>query len=163
MKTLYLLRHVDTEKTSTKGDFKRTITPFGISQTALLAKYINKNNIMPDLILCSDAIRTKQTLELINKVCNFKSNILYLNELYNAQTNVLENQVLMADNSVNSLMLIGHNPAITMLPLRFKLAKIISKLSDFNHTGKLVGICFNNATWSNLLIAPCKVTDLFCP
>jgi phosphohistidine phosphatase len=159
-----LLRHAEAEDGGRKSDFERVLTKFGRAQAKLVGEYLKDNNIIPDLILCSDAVRTKQTLELANEVCHLHLQIRYLSELYNAHTDVLEKQLFMVDEDIKSVMLIGHNPAITMLPLRFKIPEFIDGINDLSCTGKLVGLCFHKAAhWSGLLTAPCQVMNLLCP
>lgn len=163
MKKLYLLRHAEAERGAGKSDFERPLTPFGRSQAKLVGEYLKDNSIMPDLILCSDAVRTGQTLDLINEVYQLTSKIVLVHDLYNASTDVLEKHVLMTNEATGSLMLVGHNPAITMLPLRFALYEVTKSLGDFQPTGKFVGLCFDKGHWSSLLTAPGRVINLFCP
>ncbi len=164
MKKLYLLRHAEAEKKTGQSDFERSLTSFGEFQAELLGEHMKENSIIPNLIICSDAIRTKQTLHAINKSLKLSHNALvYEHKIYNSSVEELENQILHTKDSVDSLMLIAHNPAITTLPLKLQLSGKIAGLYDFNSTCKFVSINLELTSWDKLLSAKGTVENIICP
>lgn len=164
MKKLYLLRHAEAEKKAGQADFERALTSFGESQAEFLGKHMKENSIIPDLILCSDAVRARQTLNVLNKALRLPLKVLvYEHRLYNSSVEELENQISNANDSLNSLMLIAHNPAIATLPFRLQLSGEISGINDFNSTCKFVALQLELSSWSELLTTKGSVESIVCP
>jgi phosphohistidine phosphatase len=65
MKFLYLLRH-------TKSSWKepRPLNRRGRQAAKIMATYLRRSEIAPDLVICSTATRAKQTLDSIVKAIN---------------------------------------------------------------------------------------------
>jgi phosphohistidine phosphatase len=66
MPTLYLLRHAKSDWSDlTLPDERRGLSQRGRRDARLLAALLRRDHIEPDLILCSTAQRTRETLELL--------------------------------------------------------------------------------------------------
>ena len=82
---LHLLRHAKTNQVSPTGkDFDRELLPRGYEQIQELKLFLADNPIAPTTILCSSAIRTRQTLAEMKGLWP-GANIQYLDELYLAE------------------------------------------------------------------------------
>jgi len=65
-RTVILLRHGKSSwSDSTLADIDRPLAPRGERALRKLAKYIRRERIRPALVLCSSALRTRQTLEAV--------------------------------------------------------------------------------------------------
>ena len=61
-----------------------------IKKTQKICNFLNLNNFKFDEVLCSPALRTKQTLEIINNNLQIKVKIKFLDKLYhNSDTDIL--------------------------------------------------------------------------
>ena len=128
--TLYLIRHAKTEKTATSGnDFDRKLAEKGHLQTEKLSEFIAKFDFSNVDIWCSDAIRTKQTLSLIDE--HFPSqNIEFKNELYVASSQEIRNLIWNTDSN-RDLLIIGHNEGISDIASYFLGEDIHLKTATF--------------------------------
>ena len=64
MRHIYLLRHAKTELIGAdQSDFDRALTERGVRDAAAMGAHIKTLNSAPELVLCSTANRTRQTLE----------------------------------------------------------------------------------------------------
>ncbi|MFB9055615.1 histidine phosphatase family protein [Mariniflexile ostreae] len=114
MKTLIIVRHAKSSWDYDVIDHERPLAPRGESDAKLVSEDLKLKLSPPDLILCSDAKRTRATAHIFLKNLNFNEDAMLLNhDLYDfAGYNFLE-VIKSCNNSVNTLMVFGHNHAIT--------------------------------------------------
>lgn len=117
MKTIYLLRHADAlPKTCYQKDIERKLSETGKTEAKLIAQQLLKEDIMFDSIISSSATRTKETISIIQKHLNFiDSKLTFVDSAYNSSTKNLIDIVNTFNSSINSVLLIGHNPSISLL------------------------------------------------
>lgn len=110
MKRLTLFRHAKTERDSTTGrDFDRQLTERGERDSSRMGEEIRKQSVDFDLILSSPAVRAAQTAELAGLAPHFDESF------YNASAGQLLAIVQEAKDSVERLLMIGHNPGFERL------------------------------------------------
>ena len=118
MKKIILLRHADTEWESPSGnDLTRALTEKGLMQAHSAGVLLNERKIQPDLIITSNALRTKQTME---QVCLGMEHTPHYDEdpfLYNCGMDDLVNKIAGLNAGAKTLLLINHNPTIHQLAL----------------------------------------------
>ena len=113
MKKLYIIRHAKSSwKDTTLDDFERPLNKRGQKDVPLMAKRLKEKNVIPDLIISSPALRAKTTAKLIAKELNFKKQITYDADIYEADTNEIFDTIRKIDESCNIVFLIGHNPSL---------------------------------------------------
>jgi phosphohistidine phosphatase len=118
MLTLYLLRHAKSDWSDhSLPDAMRPLSARGRRDAQLLATFLDGAHVHPDLVLCSTATRTRETLEpLIGALGNAR---VELEEgLYGASAEALLDRLRAVPDPVTSVMLIGHNPGLQELALR---------------------------------------------
>ena len=125
MKELLLLRHAKSSwKDQNIEDFYRPLKERGKNDASIMGEYIKQTDLIPQYILCSSAIRTKETLDIILNKINFdnKIKIDYTNELYEADVFDILKVISQIENKFNKVMIIGHNPGMeeTVLELTQK-------------------------------------------
>ena len=114
-KRLYVLRHAKSSWDDPGlDDHERPLAPRGRRACAGMAEHIRTAGIAPDLVLCSTARRTRETLEGVDP----PGKRLIEAELYSASTQDLVDRLHRLSDDVSSAMLIGHNPSMQMLVLR---------------------------------------------
>jgi len=113
MKTLILVRHAKSSWEFNMKDHERPLKKRGYKDANLVFNAL-KNEIYPDIIISSDANRAKTTAELYVSHLNIDKNKINLNHLLYDFSGVNLTQVVKnCKNSVNTLMIFGHNNAIT--------------------------------------------------
>lgn len=117
MKTLYLIRHAKSSWDSFNvADFDRTLNERGLKDAPLMANRLKEKGIMPDLMVCSTAKRTRLTAGLFAKELGYAENdILYKDAIYEASENTLLKVLNEIPEQADSVFVFGHNPAITYL------------------------------------------------
>lgn len=130
-KILYLLRHSDAENSFIKhSDFTRKLSRFGREKVrAFSSNFASEINV--DLIFCSNAIRAKETLQLL-ELPKIKSN--FSDTLYLAQKEVLISEIQNVSKKINKILIVGHN----------------NGLSDLLHY----------LTGTNMLLATCQMVEI---
>jgi phosphohistidine phosphatase len=81
-----------------------------------IAKHLAGFEFQPELVLCSSAVRTRETLELIRPALG-NSKVLFEDGLYGASSDELLGRIRVVPDAVGSVMLIGHNPGLEQLAL----------------------------------------------
>jgi phosphohistidine phosphatase len=116
MKTLFLLRHAKSSwKDVSLPDFERPLNERGRRAAPLIGKYMRKQKLHPDLILCSTAKRARQTIALVVKAAAFKTELRYDERIYEASLARLLLLVSQLDDAADKAMLVGHNPGFEEL------------------------------------------------
>lgn len=104
-----LLRHAKAAAEGTvSDDHARPLAPRGRDDAMALGAWLKENHALPTLILCSSAVRTRETLAALGV------NIATLIEpkAYLASANELLALLQETDDAVPHVMLIAHNPGI---------------------------------------------------
>jgi phosphohistidine phosphatase len=119
MRRIYLLRHAkSTWDEAGLADEDRPLAPRGRRATKLLADHLRREGIEPELVLCSSARRTRETLEGIAPAIGHGASVLIEPELYGASEDKLVERIRGTPDAVRSLMVIGHNPGIQAVAMR---------------------------------------------
>ena len=112
MKHLSLLRHAKSSwKHPELPDHDRPLAGRGRRAAKAMAKHIRAEGIAPELVLCSTARRARDTLERIEPALGRRS-VKVERELYGAGVRQLLDRVRRVPSSVESVLLIGHNPGM---------------------------------------------------
>jgi phosphohistidine phosphatase len=118
MKRLYLLRHAKSSwDDPTLADHDRPLAPRGRRAAKVMAEHLQRKGIAPELVLCSPARRTRQTLKRLAPGLGKDADVQIEPELYAAPARDLLEVLHEVPDEVESVMLIGHNPGIQDLAL----------------------------------------------
>lgn len=117
MKTLYLIRHAKSSwKYTELDDFERPLNKRGRRDAPEMGRFLKNNQVMPDLIMSSPALRAATTARVLAEIISYPLNgIQYLNQIYEASMLSIFDTVNCLDDKINSAFLVGHNPALTSL------------------------------------------------
>lgn len=111
--TLVLIRHSKAEKVAAH-DRDRTLTEKGVARAEKLAKRLAKRLDHTDLLLVSPALRTRETARPLRDKLE-PAEVHVEETLYTAgPVGVLE-QITILDESLETVVLVGHEPTISML------------------------------------------------
>lgn len=152
LKKLYLLRHAKSDQNAdVASDKERPINPRGKKDCITIGNYLKANSIRPDLVLCSDAVRTTQTANNIFKTAGFDVPIVFLKELYLATPGEILKEIAKIDNSISSIMVICHNPGIHQLAAALVGngdRQSILNINDGFPTNALAMLSLNTEKWA---------------
>lgn len=147
MKNLILIRHAKAEADSVSGtDHDRAISASGRAD-ALKVSTEAVNNLPSNLkIRSSSARRTTQTAAIFCKTFNISiSEVDFDDALYTFDGRQLATIIRNTPNSIQNLLIFGHNEAITEIVNNFGNIKI-----DNVPTSGFVSISFDTDNWNNI-------------
>jgi len=111
---LHLLRHAKTNPQSSTGlDFDRELLPRGYEQIIELKNFLKDHPIDPKIILCSSAMRTRQTLAELKDLWP-EAQVQFIDELYLASKQEILDQIC-SQNSSEEILVVGHNEGLSDL------------------------------------------------
>ena len=165
MKRLYLLRHAKAQHAQGEKDFDRPLAQEGILDADALGKTMVKKSYNPAMIYCSPALRTKQTLDNLRlqplQAPKFEESI------YDASAGGLLDLIHDSDDGLDSIMIIGHNPALHELALRLtsdeSAASLLQRLLQGYRPATLSVLDCPNQCWNDLQLGENSLTDLLDP
>jgi len=116
-KTLFLLRHaMAADKTIDQKDFDRELNSVGLQNSTRMGINFSNKSISFDMILSSPAVRASQTANLIAEQLKYETSKIHHNEeIYEASVRTLLQVVNKMKDDWSSVLLVGHNPAISYL------------------------------------------------
>jgi len=167
MKTLYLLRHAKSNwGNASISDFERTLNDHGRAVAEDLGKTLKKEGLIPDLVISSPAVRTKQTLICLQKGMEMSLYSQYPKILYLGSEESILSTIRNAANTSDRMMIIGHNPGLHQLAI--SLAKpggthSMDNLENKFSAGTFVEITFAVDTWIDVGTKDGRLSRLIKP
>ncbi|UPS90847.1 histidine phosphatase family protein [Bizionia sp. M204] len=146
MKTLTLVRHAKSSWKLNLPDHLRPLKMRGLTDANNVSNHLKTTNFCPDLLWSSNAVRAQSTAEIFIKTLNIPSEICHFNhELYDFSGEYLTFHIKNCPDEINSLMVFGHNDAITNFVNAFGSERI-----ENVPTCGLVTIIFNCDSWQEI-------------
>ena len=149
---MILQRHAKAEKDG-DDDLSRPLSTVGLSNAAVQGETMRQMELYPELILHSHAMRARQTAEIMAvKLELSQGYTVEDSELYTCDSSELISIIRNLPDEVNSVLIVGHNPAI-------EIAADALALSGLGHfRPSEVAICnFDIEEWR--AISPRNCTD----
>ncbi len=116
MPTLYLLRHAKSDWGDPGlDDHDRPLNPRGRKAAARMGAHIAGLPAQPDLVLCSTAVRTRETWALLAPALPTAPKVQYLETLYLASPRDIVGCINAVDGDPEALLVVGHNPGTETL------------------------------------------------
>jgi phosphohistidine phosphatase len=112
MPRLHLLRHAKSSWKEDIADRERPLNKRGREAATLVGRHLAGAIGAIDLVLCSNARRTRQTLELLLAEWPARPRCLVEEGLYLADCAKLLDRLKRLDDSLANVLLIGHNPGL---------------------------------------------------
>jgi len=116
MPTLYLLRHAKSDWSSPGiADHDRPLAERGRRAGALMVEHLRHRDASVGQVLCSTALRTRQTLAIVLDAFDPTPDVTYDPLLYGATGSDILSRVREVDSAVGGVLLVGHNPGVADL------------------------------------------------
>ncbi|TXK36806.1 histidine phosphatase family protein [Pontibacter qinzhouensis] len=115
MKTLYILRHAKSSwEFEELGDQDRPLNKRGREDAPLMGEELAARNVKVDQVISSPAVRAISTATLIAKELGYEPGDMMIDDrIYGADKNELLEVAQGAPAEAETLMLVGHNEALT--------------------------------------------------
>ncbi len=119
VRILYVLRHAKSDWSATyRADHDRPLNPRGIAAAKTMGRLLAERRELPDRILCSSALRTRQTIELAVAASNWNRTTILAPALYLASPGSAIELLREQPDDANSLLLVSHQPTCAELVRR---------------------------------------------
>lgn len=111
MKTVFLLRHAKSSWDEPGlRDQDRPLNRRGRKSAKAMGQYLAEHKLFPQRILCSTAVRTRQTLERISPYLPRQTVAEFESALYLSTPETMLDLIRCAPKGIDRLMVIAHNP-----------------------------------------------------
>ncbi|MFJ3673124.1 SixA phosphatase family protein [Streptomyces sp. NPDC090106] len=117
LRRLVVLRHAKSAWPEGVADHRRPLAPRGRRDAPAAGRALAEADCLPDLALCSTAVRTRQTWDLASAQWGTPPPVRHDPRLYGADVPELLDVVHEVPAEVETLLLIGHNPGLEELVL----------------------------------------------
>lgn len=122
-----------------------------------MSSYLKLRKIHIDLILSSAALRAQLTADKIAENISYANPVQYMEELYLTPPEMIINVISLQDDANESILLVGHNPALTELT---NILQNDSGISKFPTLG-ILAIKLNINSWEEIKYKCHGETDFF--
>jgi phosphohistidine phosphatase len=118
MKRVFLLRHAKSDRSDPDlVDVERPLNGRGRRAAPAIGRFMRKEKLIPDLALCSTAVRALETWEGLAPALKAEVPLKTSKRLYLAGPGEILRQIHGLPEAVASVLLIGHNPGLQSLAL----------------------------------------------
>jgi len=138
------MRHAKTESPYTlKRDFDRELTEKGRNDARQMGQWLMKKDLLIDRVLCSSAVRTRQTTAALCEPMKLDPSILhYRDDLYHADPETFYHALESVPNEIHCLLIVSHNQGITDFANQLTTTR-----SDHMQPGSVFSVGTNSDQW----------------
>ena len=113
-KRFVIIRHAKSSwATLGQADFDRPLNERGQKNAPEMGKRLLPYGLIPDLVLASSSNRTRQTTKALTTAMDYKGEIEWLDKLYHAPVETIEDVISTTDDKYQTIFIIAHNPGLT--------------------------------------------------
>jgi phosphohistidine phosphatase len=169
---LLLLRHAKSDQAAGKhmDDLDRPLNARGRSTAPRMGAHMRSKGYVPQLILCSSAMRTRETLDLVATNFSPAPKIKTMKALYLADWTAILKAVREVPRTVSSVLVIGHNPGIERLAVALGLNPTSAaeraraeRLAEKFPTAALAVFDFDGSDWTAIKPGSGRLVDFVKP
>ncbi|GLQ05102.1 SixA phosphatase family protein [Sneathiella chinensis] len=157
MPRLTLLRHAKSSwEDLSLGDIDRPLAPRGKRDAVTMGKFLLQQELAPELVICSPALRTRETLARLHPFMPKDVEVRFDKMVYSAgMGSGLITLAKGLEDAVRHVMIIGHNPtmhelALSLVDWTSEELALQQKVRRKFPTAALACIEFSGSDWSSL-------------
>lgn len=125
-------------------DFDRPLNDRGRESAELIGKQLATEKLIDPLLICSPALRTRETAELLLKNSNLRAEERFDERIYDASLRDLMQVISEIPDDKQVVIMIGHNPGFE------ELLEFLTGQARHMPTCALAKIKFDVASWSEV-------------
>lgn len=156
MKKLYILRHAEPDRSEEYDDFDCPLSKRGVVDVKHLATMLKIANVTIDKVVASAAKRTSETAYLVAGDLDCKD-VICTKKLYSANLVKIAAVTRGIDDTVNSLLIVAHNPGVTEFVDHFS----DKLMGDWMKPCELVALDLPHHTWQDF--KSCVISAIYSP
>lgn len=159
---LILTRHAKSSwDNSNQPDHERPLNARGRLAATAIGEWLETRGYAPGLILCSTAIRTRETCELLNEALAKPSPVDHVKELYHGSPEQMI--AALQDIEAKDVLIVGHNPGISTLAANLATSPPPNERFSVYPTGATTVFDFPQDDWSEIGPGQGAVRDFVVP
>jgi phosphohistidine phosphatase len=112
---LVLLRHAKAERAGDLADHLRPLALVGRRQAGAVGASLRDAGVVPELVLCSSAVRARQTWDLVRAALGAEPTLEVSDTVYSAGVRSLLDLVRAVRADVRTVLVVGHEPTVSHL------------------------------------------------
>jgi phosphohistidine phosphatase len=161
---LVVLRHAKSAWPDV-ADHERPLAPRGRRDAPAVGRWLRDRGYLPDQVICSTALRTRQTWEWAAPALLAAPPVTYDERVYDASVADLLTVIREVPASVATLLLIGHNPGMQGLTLALAGGGLENALLqvELKFPTAAIAVLSLPAPWSAATPRQARLTDFFLP
>ncbi|MET7480468.1 histidine phosphatase family protein [Streptomyces sp. NPDC005648] len=166
LRRLVVLRHAKSAWPPGVPDHERPLAPRGLRDAPEAGRALAENDCLPDLALCSTAVRARQTWELAAAQWGTPPPVRRDPRLYAADVPDLLAAVHEVSPEVETLLLVGHNPGLEDLVLELAGDSLDDTLDEVRTkfpTSAIAVLAWHGTTWRRLVPGTALLTSVIVP
>lgn len=163
IRRLILLRHAKSAWDHPElEDHDRPLNERGVRSAKAIGGWLMAQDYLPDQVLCSTAVRTRQTWDLLGpELAQPSAPISYRKTLYHAPPEAMRAE--LDEASGNTVLMIGHNPGIAAFAAELaEAAPAHPKFTTYPTAATLV-LEFDVEHWAEIHARQGRVLDFIVP
>jgi len=141
--TLLIFRHAKSDFDA-PSDHERVLTEYGQQQAMFMGELLEEKALTPDFVLCSSALRAKETLDLAMTAGKWMCDSSVTDALYETTAETALELVKQMSDEDQTILLVGHEPVWSDLATR-----LTGQSVSFNAAG-MSCISFTVNHWSEV-------------
>jgi phosphohistidine phosphatase len=166
LRRLIVLRHAKSAWPDGVDDHRRPLAPRGLRDAPAAGRALAEADNLPDLALCSTAVRARQTWELASAQWGTPPPVRYDRRLYAAPVPALLEVVRETPPEVETLLLVGHNPGLEQLVVELAgdgLDDTLDRVRVKFPTSALALLTWHGTGWPALATGAALLTSFTVP
>ncbi|MGW3664932.1 SixA phosphatase family protein [Streptomyces sp. NPDC005141] len=163
---LIVLRHAKSAWPDGVPDHERPLATRGRRDAPAVGRAMANADLLPDLALCSTAVRARETWELAAEQWDTRPPVRHDGRLYGADVPELLEAVREVPEHVSTLLLVGHNPGLEELVLDLAVDGLDDKLALVRTkfpTSAVAVLVWHGSSWHELGPGAALLTDVVVP
>ncbi|MEV5987607.1 histidine phosphatase family protein [Streptomyces sp. NPDC052051] len=164
---LVVLRHAKSAWPDGVDDHERPLAPRGRRDAPAAGRALAEAGCLPDLVLCSTAVRARQTWELAAAQWDTPPPPVRLEpQLYAADVPDLLQAARAVPAQVGTLLVIGHNPGLEELVLTLAgraVGDALRRVRTKFPTSAIAVLAWQGGGWDSLAPGAARLTEVIVP
>ncbi|HKN29172.1 MAG TPA: histidine phosphatase family protein [Roseiarcus sp.] len=153
MRRLFLIRHAKAEPSMGRDDYERALTDRGRDDARRVAEVLAARDLLPDILIHSGALRTKQTAEIFASEWPRRVQLQEELALYDATQSMLFARARALSDAHASVGFVGHNPGIGELAVSlagFGADPELRRMAAKYPTSAVAALDFSVEAWDDI-------------
>lgn len=149
MKTLLIMRHAKSSWDDPhQNDHDRPLNKRGKRDAPRMGSLLREQELIPDLVLSSSALRARRTAELVIEGSGYRGETRMRSDLYAAEAETYLSVLQQLSDEYQRVLLIGHNPGLE------NLLGLLCDVWERMPTAGLAVVSLSLESWKDLKAEP---------